>query len=221
MKFLIVGDALYAVMPFMKAVKDNGWNYLFRVKTGRQGKLMDDFSDLLNHIEQDSIVRNPIEGECGIGKFVNHVEQVTGKCETCNMIQYSYTDEKGNKKIFTWVTDITITRKNVIDLIKAGRGRWLIENFGFNIQKNGIYDLEHQCSLNYNAMKNHYLLIQISHLLMQLYMEYDHIVYELKEGMKYVAENLKSSFITRIVDDSDRTFIETKTALQLCSALVS
>ena len=32
MKFLIVGDALYAVMPFMKAVKDNGWNYLFRVK---------------------------------------------------------------------------------------------------------------------------------------------------------------------------------------------
>ena len=220
MKFIIVGDALYAVMPFMKAVKEKGWNYLFRVKEGRQEKLMEDFDDLLKYIEADSTVRNVISEENGIGKFVNHVEHVTGKKETCNMIRYLYTDGEGTKKTFTWVTDITITKKNAVDLIKAGRDRWIIENQGFNCQKNGIYDLEHHCSLDYTAMKNHYLLIQISHMLMQLYMEYDHIVYELKEGMKYAAENLKSSFITHTVNEADRRFIETKTALHLCSTLV-
>lgn len=220
MEFLIVADALYAVMPFMKAVRENGWNYLFRVKDGRQEKLMEDFEDLLDHIDKDDIVRNFIDGENGTGKFVNHVEQVTDKPEICNMIRYVYTDDEGEPKTFTWITDITITKKNVRQLIKAARSRWMIENEGFNIEKCGIYELEHHCSEDYNAMKNHYLLIQISHLLMQLYMAYDHIVYELDEGIKHVAADFGVSFKTHTLNETDKVYIETKTALHLCSALV-
>ena len=47
--------------------------------------------------------------------------------------------------------------------------RWLIENEGFNIQKNVRYHITHANSLNYEAMKNHYLLTQLADVLLQLY----------------------------------------------------
>ena len=37
-----------------------------------------------------------------------------------------------------------------------------------NNQKNIRYDITHMCCLNNNAMKNHYLLIQISDIMRQL-----------------------------------------------------
>lgn len=39
---------------------------------------------------------------------------------------------------------------------------------GVNIQKNHRYNIEHANSLNYSAMKNHYLLTQLADLLVQL-----------------------------------------------------
>ena len=53
-------------------------------------------------------------------------------------------------------------------MIELGRKRWKIENQGFNIQKNNIFDITHMCSLNYNAMKAHYLFIQFAHTIRQL-----------------------------------------------------
>lgn len=70
---------------------------------------------------------------------------------------------------FQWVTGLTIKGKTAWELAQAGRKRWKIENEGFNIQKNHRYDIEHANSLNYNAMKNHYLLTQIADVLLQLY----------------------------------------------------
>ncbi|MBO7698794.1 MAG: transposase family protein, partial [Erysipelotrichaceae bacterium] len=185
---IIIGDALYAVMPFMKAVKENRWDYIFRVKAGRQSKLMEDFDDLLTQITEDSTCREVVDGEKGTARFVNHVEEVTDKSEICNMVHYMYRTEQAIKD-FNWVSSIEITQKNVKSVVKAGRSRWL-EEAGFNVQKNGIFVLEHHCSHDYNAMKNHYLLIQIAHMFMQLYMSYDHVVFKLKEGIKHTAADL-------------------------------
>ena len=57
---------------------------------------------------------------------------------------------------------------NVVALVKGGRLRWKIENEGFNIQKNGGYNLEHQFSNNEIAIKNYYLLMQVAHIINQL-----------------------------------------------------
>ena len=51
---------------------------------------------------------------------------------------------------------------------KGGRLRWKIENEGFNVQKNGGYNLEHAYSRDPNARKIFYLLLQIAHLIFQL-----------------------------------------------------
>ena len=214
---VIVGDALYCTMPFMKAVTDKGWHYIFRVKEGRQGKLFEDFEDLITQIGNDERLYDICENEKGVGLFVNHVEQVTNKSEVCNMYRYISTGETTRQ--FDWVTDIEMTKKNLRKMIRAGKDRWKIENNGFNTQKNGIYHLEHHCSLDWNAMKNHYVIIQISHILMQLYMEYDHVVNMLKEGMKHTAADLLSSLISRTITEIELEYVNQRTALHMCCLL--
>ncbi len=51
---------------------------------------------------------------------------------------------------------------------RGGRCRWKIENEGFNIQKNGGFNLEHAYSTGEKQIKNFYVLLQIAHLILQL-----------------------------------------------------
>ena len=218
-KFIIAGDALYAAMPFMKAVSDNKWEYIFRIKSGRQEKLTEDFHDLLTQIDDENIIRNLNSEEKGTVMFVNHVEEVTNKPQICNMIQYEYED-KGGKKTFQWVTSMTVTKENAGELVQAGRDRWKIENNGFNVQKNGIYELEHHCSLNWNAMKNHYLLIQISEIFRQLLEAYDDVIYRLNEGTKHLAYDLLMSIAGKVITDQEIEYVFQHTALHMRCCLI-
>jgi hypothetical protein len=70
---------------------------------------------------------------------------------------------------FKWVSNLTVTAKNVTELSnEGGRLRWKIENEGFNVQKHGGYALEHPYSQNATAAKVFYFLLQMAHLLSQL-----------------------------------------------------
>ena len=70
---------------------------------------------------------------------------------------------------FKWLTNFIPTARNVDILAnQAGRLRWKIENEGFNIQKNGGFNLEHPYSQNVTARKVFYYLLQIAYLLFQL-----------------------------------------------------
>lgn len=56
-----------------------------------------------------------------------------------------------------------------MDLANRGaRCRWKIENQGFNLQKNGGFNLEHAYSTGQLQIKNFYVLLQIAHLILQL-----------------------------------------------------
>ena len=72
------------------------------------------------------------------------------------------------QKCFWFATDFPVGRKNVANLVQRGRMRWKIENEGFNTQKRQGYHLEHQYSKDYQAMKNHYYLTQIGHMVAQV-----------------------------------------------------
>jgi hypothetical protein len=70
---------------------------------------------------------------------------------------------------FKWLTNFIPTTHNVDTLAnQAGRLRWKIENEGFNIQKNGGFNLQHPYSQDDTARKVFYYLLQIAHLLFQL-----------------------------------------------------
>ena len=67
------------------------------------------------------------------------------------------------------MTNFTVRSANVVALgNRGGRCRWKIENEGFNIQKNGGFNLEHAYSLGERQIRNFYILLQIAHMILQL-----------------------------------------------------
>ena len=146
-----------------------------RIMSGNQKLLHESYEWLKNGGGTEQI-----QGLCkekGTGCYANHVEEVAGKEEVMNVFEYEYEgrnkEGKNQTKRFCWITDIKLAKRNLEEMILAGRGRWKIENEGFNNQKNGIYRIEHLNSRNSNAMKNHYLLTQIADILMQLYLAWN------------------------------------------------
>lgn len=85
------------------------------------------------------------------------------------------------------------------EIVKTGRERWKIENKGFNEQKNHGYFIQHVFSENYNAMKNHYLLAQIAHIIRQLMENGIKIYKEHKKKLKDISAKLFELFRTRIL----------------------
>lgn len=102
--------------------------------------------------------------------------------------------EKESVTEFLFITNIRITKKNNAFIIEAGRSRWKIENEGFNNQKNIRYDIEHVCCENYTAMKNHYLIVQISDILRQLLECGSEAIKKLNAGIKEISSRLLESF---------------------------
>ncbi|MDO5541591.1 MAG: hypothetical protein Q4F83_16255 [Eubacteriales bacterium] len=133
------------------------------------------------------------------------------KTEAMNVFEYKYEKEDKEKKKqeirFQWVSSLEVTKRNLEEMILAGRGRWKIENEGFNNQKNGLYQIEHLNSKNSNAMKNHYLLTQISDILMQLYLAWNPYIKELKQTIKNTSSGLLESFRRLTVTEEDVSYI--------------
>lgn len=66
---------------------------------------------------------------------------------------------------FLFLTNLPLQHTNAQETAELGRRRWKMENEGFNTQKRQGYNLEHPYSKDYEALKNHYYLIQIGHMI--------------------------------------------------------
>lgn len=156
LKFIITADALYASGPFIKLCLNNNWDYIFRLKSDKLQTVNRDFDGIIA-IDSGS-------------KHANYylVNDYVYNKYKFNIVRYIEKEKNKPDKIFTYITNLKINDVNIKSIIDMGRQRWKIENQGFNIQKNNIFDITHMCSLNYNAMKAHYLFIQIAHTIRQL-----------------------------------------------------
>ena len=96
-----------------------------------------------------------------------------------------------------------IAYRNADEIALADRSRCKIENQGFNNQKNIRYDIEHANSLNYNAMKNHYLITQIADIIRQIFEKGLGIIKALNKGIKEISAMLLESFRTIKMTDAD------------------
>ena len=215
---VIQGDALYATEPFMELCKEKyHWEYLFTQKDTRQKKLDEGFEWIKSG--EDAVWQTNLCKEKGTAFYANHVEEVAGKKQIMNVFEFEYeTEDKEGKKYkvrFQWVTSLELTSRILEEMILAGRGRWKIENEGFNNQKHGIYRIEHLNSKNSNAMKNHYLLTQISDILMQLSLAWNPYIRELKQTIKNTSSGLLESFRRLTVTEEDVSYIFRYTTVYL------
>jgi len=156
-------DSLYAACPVMDTLKKYRWKYIITFKKGSMPERYDEFLALKKLCPQNSL---ELSNDKAVGKYnwVNGIEHKGNFFDTVELCEKA----KDKKIRFVWITNIKVTKNNIVQIAKGGRLRWKIENEGFNVQKNRGFNLEHPYSANEVSMKNLYLLLQIAHIISQL-----------------------------------------------------
>ena len=192
-------DSLYAQQKVFKICKENKWAYIITFKDGSIKSLSEEFREL-KYFAPDI---EDIDYENGKYKYVG-ANQISYHGYKLNMIEYVGVEGKEKKNIhFAFITSFIITEKSYKNIVYYGRLRWTIENQGFNEQKKHGFYLEHVFSRNYTAMKNHYYLIQIAHMISQIFEKSSIIYKQTKLSTKEMFKKLKSKFIEHLITDED------------------
>lgn len=193
LKIIISGDALYASKPVMDICKANGWKYIIRFKEGAIPSLYKEF---------ETIVKIDNESKKSNYSYVTGLDYQENKT---NIIKYK-DSKKGTE--FVYITDLPISSRNMEETINIGRKRWKIENEGFNIQKNGTFDIGHLYSKDSTAIKAHYLMIQIAHIIRQLLEKGIKEIKELKLKLKEISQSIKTKLISTITNLTEHKNIQ-------------
>ena len=200
--FLWVEDALYANEPHIKLLAEKG-NYLINVKP-------DSHKTLFARIEakrSSNELHTYTEKKDGIThhfEYLNKVQLCDAHDLKVNFIQYQQTDKKGKTTTFTWVTDISVADNKLMQIMRAGRARWKVENETFNTLKNLGYHFEH----NFGHGNDHLSTMFAYLMLMAFYIDQlvDYTCHIFKEISGKITtklkfwESIKSIFHTTRVD---------------------
>lgn len=199
-------DALYAAEPVFDICKNNNWKYLITFKEGSMPATYEEY-EALKKLQFENKTTVKIEKE-GIVQHYNWVRDIDYNGNhllhvlECNELKPDKDGNNGNTR-FAWLTNLDIGRHNFKSTAKAGRCRWKVENEGFNIQKNGGYNLEHAYSEDELAGKNFYVLLQIAHIINQL-MEKGSLlkdqIQKVYGSIRNIARKLLEDFRTKPVD---------------------
>ena len=170
-------DGLYAGGPTFSLCERYQWKYIVVLQEADIPYINSEFA-VLSELEPSQHLRFETGVQFAIKqdlRWVNDIAYVDSDntehtVAVIQCLETKPTKEQPDKTTrFKWVTNFTVTPKNVIALAnQGGRLRWKIENEGFNVQKNGGYALEHRYTEDPVASKIFYLLLQIAHLLAQL-----------------------------------------------------
>ena len=183
----LCADSLYACEGFFERCRGKSWRY----KEGSVPSVGEEYRKLKR------MEKNRREHALETGKgWHDYVTDVDDNGYKVNLVEYGEGREqackKGKKKgeartirkEFWFLTDLPVTKKNVEGVAGRERMRWKIENEGFNAQKKHGYCLEHPFSKNYQALKCHYYLIQIGHMIGQFMDAWERIWKKAKQSLE-------------------------------------
>lgn len=195
---ILLMDSLYASEPVIKICEKNGWDYIIRYKVGSIPSIAQDYENIPEKEE---------EGRC---EYINEIDYNGRGVNVLNFYEDKIEKGKVRRTEFCWLTNIRITRRNANQLAVVGRRRWKIENEGFNRQKNWQGDITHACCFHEEALKNHYLMHQISDFMKQLY-EYEYLKKnEIKKKQRNISSELLASFGWQLTREDISTEMETQ-----------
>lgn len=197
---ILLADSLYASEPVMNICRDNGWEFIIRYKAGSIPGIAEEYEKI------------PEKETAGHAEFINDIDY-NGK--PVNMLRFWEEKIENGKTVrtdFQWLTSIRLTKKNAEKTAGTGRKRWKIENEGFNRQKNWQGDITHACSHNATAMKNHYLMTQISDMVKQLYEWFCLKARGIKKKQKNISSELLESFGRQLTEREDIIWNDTHCA---------
>jgi hypothetical protein len=171
LKICWLGDALWACGRAFQIARVNNWSFVFTFKEGRLPALWQEFQTLLTCVPQQVVTVDLPDGTTQEYRWVNDLDYQDSDQRRwkLNALQCREKSPEAAPKLFAWVTGLPLNRRTVVEVAtKAGRPRWMIENEGFNWQKNSGMRLEHVYSSDPDKLKVYYLWLQIAHLLLLL-----------------------------------------------------
>ncbi len=144
LKFIVTEDSLSANAPHLQTLQDHHLHYILGVKEGDHAFLFNQVqsAEQAGHVTYDER-HDRAAGLVHRFRFVNQVPlNASNADERVNFIEYW---EMGADQVqhFSWVTDLRVSKRNVVHLMRGGRARWKIENETFNTLKNQGYHFEH------------------------------------------------------------------------------
>lgn len=198
---LLLMDSLYASKPVMDICRENEWDYIIRFKDGSIPYIAKEYEDI------------PEKEQVGNAEYINEIDYEGHKVNLLKYREETVKDGEVTVTSFQWITNIEITKKNAMKIVRTGRLRWKIENEGFNRQKNWQADITHACSWNEWALKNHYLMQQISDFMKQLYEHYVLKKLGIKKKQKNISPELLESLARHLtaedISRSDKQSLST------------
>lgn len=192
-------DGLYAAGPVFDVCENHSWKY---ITTFKEGSMSDVYAEYMNLKPLHKETFNEIEDGKTKQNF-NWVTDIKYQKHSLKVLECNESKPGKKKTRFVWLTNLEINQYNFQQIAKGGRLRWKTENEGFNMQKNGGYNLEHAYSEDEFAAKNFYLLLQIAHTINQLMEKGSLLKNQVKKAfgcIRNIARKLLEDLRTRSID---------------------
>jgi hypothetical protein len=141
---IITADGLYSKQPFIDALKAARMSFILVAKP-TDHKILFEWANELDGLGQGGHLQLADDkGRRHHYRWVNQVP-LNGERNADLVNFFEYWLQRDQKVTYhnSWVTDMAVSRDNVVELVQAGRARWKIENETFNTLKNQGYHIEH------------------------------------------------------------------------------
>lgn len=160
LKIIITEDGLSSNGPHIALLNQLDFRYILGCKPGDHAHLFEfiEESDKSNVIKKITLNH---QGNTITFRYMNDVELNDASKLRTNFFECIETRSDGSKMTFSWVTDIPITDENILQLMKAGRARWKIENETFNTLKNQGYEFEHNFGHGNRYLSNNMMTLMM------------------------------------------------------------
>lgn len=137
-------DALYACAPIIRKLEaQQNWHYLITVTNQGNKALFNQFDALEEKGQINWLTHRDKKEEFVLGYANDLYLNESAKDIKCNLLYCIWRNKKGKEVIFSWVTDLPLNERTVIQFMRIARSRWKIENEVFNTLKNQQYQFEH------------------------------------------------------------------------------
>ena len=173
MPMIWLADSLYATTPFIELIQQKSEdNFIFRIKKGDHKHLYECI-DNMTAIKHENTIKNGKET-----LYYHWYENINLHASSpiqVNVVRVYVTkeDRYGNKAstiVGVWATDLAINQNTVVDIVRAARARWMVENECFNILKTHGYAIDHSYGHGQkNLAFNFYTLILLAFTLHQIH----------------------------------------------------
>jgi hypothetical protein len=162
LRIIIGGDSLYSKQPFIAELKANRMSFILVAKPADHKNIFQWVQELRQMGETQSLTFTDFKNRVHHYEWVNDLPiNANPKSDLVSFFEYRLVVDGKITYRNSWVTDFEVTAENVIELVKAGRARWKIENETFNTLKNQGYHIEHNYGHGKQNLSYNFFLLNL------------------------------------------------------------